>query len=152
MNNSINAFLDRFPDEDACYSYLFDQRWPSGFRCPRCGCQECYPIRKRNHYQCKGCRHQTSLAAGTIFQHSHVSLQKWFLAIHLISAGTIECSVTALQRHLGVSYPTASSMFTKIRDAIYAEQEPALFGKIQFDRCFFGSNTSHGGNARKTWR
>ena len=27
----------RFSSEAACRDYLFQLRWPDGFRCPRCG-------------------------------------------------------------------------------------------------------------------
>jgi hypothetical protein len=30
-------FDERFSTEEACYKYLFDLRWPDGFRCPKCG-------------------------------------------------------------------------------------------------------------------
>jgi len=34
---------------------------------------------------CQGCRKQTSLIAGTLFQSIHLALTNWFLAIYLIS-------------------------------------------------------------------
>ncbi|MFM1988930.1 MAG: hypothetical protein RJA99_1887, partial [Pseudomonadota bacterium] len=36
-------------------------------------------------YQCAGCRHQTSLIAGTMMENTKLPLTKWFLAIYLIS-------------------------------------------------------------------
>ena len=38
--------------------------------CPRCGGRQVWQVR-RNLWRCGGCRHETSVTAGTIFQISH---------------------------------------------------------------------------------
>jgi len=50
---------------------------------PLCGQSEHYVLRNstRNICQCKGCRKQTSIIAGTLFQATHLALTVWFLAI-----------------------------------------------------------------------
>ena len=40
---------------------------------------------KHKNFQCRCCRLQTSLIAGTLFQRTYLSLSDWFLAIYLIS-------------------------------------------------------------------
>ena len=30
-------FHDKFRTENDCYNWLFNDRWPNGFSCPRCG-------------------------------------------------------------------------------------------------------------------
>ena len=32
----LMEFQRRFSDEDTCYQYLFNIRWPNDFVCPRC--------------------------------------------------------------------------------------------------------------------
>ena len=54
---SLREFLNRFPTEESCEEYLFQQKWPDGFICPKCGCREFYHIKGRKLYQCKHCRH-----------------------------------------------------------------------------------------------
>ena len=39
-------FESRFASEEACRDYLFALRWPEGFRCPRCGHERAWPVRK----------------------------------------------------------------------------------------------------------
>ncbi|WP_084756344.1 transposase [Candidatus Paracaedibacter symbiosus] len=34
---TYGEFVKWFPDDAACYSYLFKIRWPNGFICTRCG-------------------------------------------------------------------------------------------------------------------
>jgi hypothetical protein len=34
-----------FATEEACRAYLARLRWPTGFRCPRCGAEKAWPVR-----------------------------------------------------------------------------------------------------------
>jgi hypothetical protein len=43
----------RFSSEEACREYLFQLRWPDGFRCPRCGAVKAWPLRS-GRWQCVG--------------------------------------------------------------------------------------------------
>lgn len=46
-------FQDRFASEEACRAYLFESRWPDGFRCPACGGGEAGEMhRRRLVWQC----------------------------------------------------------------------------------------------------
>ena len=77
---TLLEFEERFSTEDACREYLFQLRWPNGFRCPQCGYEKAWPIVKAL-FQCSECGHQTSVIAGTIFQDTHKPLVLWFRAI-----------------------------------------------------------------------
>ena len=76
-------FQKRFKTEEPCREYLFQQRFPDGFVCPSYGAKEYYPIYRRKLCQCKKCRKQTSVTAGTVMRHTHLSLVLWFWAIYL---------------------------------------------------------------------
>ena len=69
---------------------------------------------RRKRYQCKNCRHQTTLTAGTIFEAAKLALTVWFQAIYLISQAKTGLSALALKRQLGVSYPTAWMIHHKL--------------------------------------
>src|SRR5574337_689119 len=58
---SLLEFQTRYQTEEDCEKRLFKLRWPQGFACPSCGHQEYYHVTQRKLYQCKKCRHQTSL-------------------------------------------------------------------------------------------
>jgi hypothetical protein len=95
--------------------------------------------RKHKTFQCKACRSQTSLIAGTLFQSTHLPLSIWFLAIYLISQAKTGLSSLALKRQLGVSYPTTWLICQKLmqsmseRDAYYS-----LSGNVQVDDAYLG--------------
>ena len=70
----FREFRERFANEDACRAELFRLRFAEGFVCPKCGGREFYPIKGRNTYQCRSCRHQTSVTAGTVMHRTHLPL------------------------------------------------------------------------------
>ena len=53
----------RFSTEEACRAYLWQLRWPGGFRCPRCGHGRSWAV-GRGLYECCACGRQTSVTAG----------------------------------------------------------------------------------------
>src|SRR6202795_4227242 len=75
---SDDAFEQRYPDEEACRKAWFAWRWPEGFKCPRCAATEYSQIQERQLLQCRRCRYQTSLIAGTILQGTKLPMRVWF--------------------------------------------------------------------------
>jgi hypothetical protein len=144
---SIPEFLTHFGTESQCADAIRRSRWPDGFRCPRCAGAQHYVVGHgaRKLFQCGACRHQTSLTAGTLMEHTKLPLTTWFLAIHLISQAKTGISALALKRDLGVSYPTAWLLHHKINTAM-AHQEAAhrLDGFVQLDDAYLGGERSGG--------
>ncbi len=104
---NLLKFREKFPNEDACRKHLFQIRWPEGFQCPQCGHDQFYYIGTRKLYECRDCRHQTSVTAGTIMHKTHIKLDVWFLAIYLTAHDKRGVSAKKLEQDLGISYPTA---------------------------------------------
>ena len=82
---NLSEFEARFNTEQACRDYLFRTRWPEGFRCPRCGGGNFWPVRAVL-MQCRQCGHQTSVTAGTIFQDTRKPLVDWFRAMYWLAS------------------------------------------------------------------
>ena len=97
-------YRSRFATEADCREYLFQIRFPEGFVCPKCGCTEYYPIRTRHICQCKNCRKQTSVTAGTVMHRTHLPLTVWFWAIYLCATDKRGISAVALSGQLCISY------------------------------------------------
>ncbi|RQW82215.1 MAG: IS1595 family transposase [Methylococcus sp.] len=144
---SLPDFLGQFGTAGQCGAALDRARWPQGFRCPSCGEAGHYRLKGGTHptFQCQGCRKQTSLIAGTLFQSTHLPLTVWFLAIYLISQAKTGLSALALKRQLGVSYPTAWLIQQKLMQAM-AERDAqyTLDGAIQVDDAYLGGQLTGG--------
>ena len=144
----------RFPTELACQKYLTKQRWPEGFLCPRCQSQQVGFHKRRGLYQCKGCRYQASLTAGTLFHKTRTPLRKWFWLVLLMSQNKHGVSMLEAQRMLGIrSYKTIWSMTHKIRTAMrHRDKRYKLAGLIELDDASFGhksdANTRLGGTQK----
>ena len=140
---SFFEFQERFLTEDDCFHYLKKLRWPNGFNCPQCGHTEAYFMKRRKVFQCKNCRHQTSVTVNTIFHRTHVPLRKWFWAIFLVGTDKRGCSAKRLEKLIGVHYATAWLMIHKIRRAM--KDRDALYklsNFIEMDDSYFGGSVS----------
>ena len=104
---TFEEFRTRFSTEEVCRAELFRFRFPNGFVCPKCGCTEYYPVRGRNMFQCRACRHQTSVTAETVMHRTHLPLTVWFWTIYLCATYKRGISAVQLSRTLGICYESA---------------------------------------------
>lgn len=142
---SLVTFLDRFGTEDQCARALFRARWPKGFECPDCGGRNHCLLTGRRLYQCNACHRQTSITAGTIFHRTHLPLQKWFLAMHLLTQGKHSVSALELKRQIGVSHETAWKVKQKLMQVMLErEMGRILSERVEVDDAYMGGER-HGG-------
>src|SRR5437899_12281910 len=80
---TVLEFQKRFAAEDACLEYLIASRWPEGFVCARCGSTDAWWKASRRLFECKACRYQASVTAGTVIHRSRMPLRLWFWAAYL---------------------------------------------------------------------
>jgi transposase-like protein len=128
----------RFSTEQACREYLFDLRWPGGFRCPRCEAGKSWALQS-GRVQCAGCGYQVSTTAGTVFQNTRTPLTVWFRAMWLLISQKNGVSAVALQRALGWgSYQTAWTCLHKLRRAMVRPGHERLSGAVEVDESYLG--------------
>ena len=105
-----------------------------GIRLPSCGCARHCRLDRRDLRQCAECGRQTSITAGTLFEHTKLPLATWFQAIFLITQGKKGISAMDLMRKIGVSYNAAWRMKHKIMQAMMErEDKKPLAGLVQVD-------------------
>jgi len=151
---SLIEFQKEFPDNEACAKHIAEQRWPNGFICPQCGHREAWYLSKRYLFDCKICRFQTSVIAGTIFHRTRTPLVKWYWMIYHMAMDKVGVSIAEMQRLLDIKqYRTAWLMAHKIRKAM-ADRDAgySLAGLVEMDDSFFGpKGTKRGrGSERKS--
>ncbi|BFH69274.1 IS1595 family transposase [Paenibacillus dendritiformis] len=138
---TLEELWNTFATEADCAAYLERVKWPEGFICPRCEHRRAYVIRTRRLplYECRSCRHQTSLIAGTIMEGSRTSLRKWLAAIWLVSLQERGINAVQLQAVLRVTYKTSWLILHKIRGAIhYYDTKNRLKGDVKGIIVFYG--------------
>jgi len=143
------GFMEKYGSEEKCIEALKQSRWSSGFECPNCGeAKHCF-LKARGLFQCNSCRKQTSLIAGTIFQGTKLPLQKWFVAMHHLSASKHGISAMELARKMGVSVNTALIVKHKLQQVMLERNsEKTLAGRIEMDDAYIGGENSGGKRGR----
>ena len=135
---TILEFEKWFASDEACREYLFNLRWPDGFRCPRCDHGKGWAL-ARGLYQCAACSVQSSVTAGTIFQDTHKPLRLWFRAMWYVTSQKTGVSALGLQRVLGLgSYETAWGWLHKLRRAMVRPGRDRLGGVVEVDETYIG--------------
>ena len=146
---SLLDLQDRFSSEKDCAEFLFNRRWPDGFKCPRCGTEKCYPIKRRGLYECAACRYQVSVTAGTVLHGTRTPLRLWFTAIFLMTTDKRGISSVWLGKQLGVSQKRAWVMLHKLRKAMAVRNgRYKLDGVVELDESFFGAPKEGGCRGR----
>jgi transposase-like protein len=139
-----------FSDEAKAREWLEAHLWPKGPVCPHCGTVGGATLiqgDKRTHrdglYMCNECRKQFTVTVGTIFERSHIPLNKWLYATYLICASKKGMSSLQLQRMLGLgSYRSAWFMAHRIREAMREGKFTTQLGgegkTVESDETFIG--------------
>nr|WP_206765700.1 transposase [Paenibacillus dendritiformis] len=138
---TLEELWNTFATEADSAAYLESVKWPEGFICPKCEHRQAYIIRTRRLplYECRSCRHQTSLIAGTIMEGSRTSLKKWLTAIWLVSYREPGINAVQLQAMLQVTYKTSWLILHKIRGAIhYHDTHNLMKGDVRGIIVFYG--------------
>ena len=141
----IVEFLKRFPDELSCIEYLIQARWEDKIVCPHCGSKrKIYKIKGGKILTCADCRKQFTVKVGTIFEDSALPLQKWFMAIYILTAHKKGISSLQLSRDINVTQKTAWFMLHRIRFAVKTKTfYTPLMGTIEADETYVGGK-AHG--------
>lgn len=148
---SLVKFMADYGTEAACRAALFRSRWPKGYRCPACHHRgHSRFLRDRQiYYQCRACRHQTTLLSSTLFAATKLPLKTWFLALYLLTSTKTNMAALELKRHLGVSYRTAWRIKHKVMQAMTVrEQTRQLNGFVQVDDAYLGGELNGGKSGR----
>jgi len=137
MALSIADVYGAFPSQDDCLEHLERVRWPKSPACPYCRSSRSSPLPKQRRHHCNACNTTFSVTVGTIFHHTHMPLQKWFLAVALVLNAKKGLSSRQMGRDLGVHRNTAWRILMQIRHAmIQQEQRELLQGVVEMDETF----------------
>jgi transposase-like protein len=137
-----------FHDETKAREHLEAARWPDGPYCPHCGSFNAHRMEGEKHrvglLYCRDCRQQFSVTVGTVFERSHVPLNKWMLATYLLNASKKGISAHQLHRTIDVTYKTAWFMAHRIREAMDQTGSPFPLGGegkiIEADEMYIGKS------------
>ena len=123
---NIIQVYKKFPTQEACLAHIEAVRWGGKPVCPYCKSTKSTAAPSERRYHCNSCNTSYSATVGTIFHHTHLDLQKWFLAISLILNAKKGISARQLARDLEVNKSTAWRIAMQIRSAMAQTEQRAL--------------------------
>src|SRR5690348_5757652 len=94
------VFTDAYKAREA----LEAVRWPNGPFCPHCGStsESIAAVSGHKHraglYYCNACHGQFTVTVGTVIERSKIPLNKWWLAVHLLSSSKKGMSSNQMHR------------------------------------------------------
>jgi transposase-like protein len=148
-----------FHDADKARKWLEGHLWPDGPVCGYCGCvNNATPIATRpGFFQCNAreCRKQFTVMVGTLFERSHIPLNKWLMAAFLMCASKKGISTHQLHRMIGVSYKSTWFMTHRLREAMREGKFPGPLGGegkiVEADETWIGGKekNKHVGKRKK---
>ena len=125
---TIMELLKLFPDNAAAERWFEEQRWPDGERhCPDCGSFNTAAVgsRKPMPYRCRDCRSHFSVRKGTVMQGSKLGLQKWAVALYMMTPGLEDTAGRKFYREVGVRQATAWFLMQRIREGFMSRRVSA---------------------------
>lgn len=137
---SVHEFFKQFPNEDVCEKYIMAGRFPRGVFCPHCGNHKIYRLETQKRFKCGKCREQFTVRTGSILAESKVPLQKWLMAIWILTSHRKGISSVQLGKMLGVTQKTAWFLAHRIRQS-FSEGKGGLMGAggvVEIDETYIG--------------
>jgi len=141
---NLFTFTANFTSEESCRLHFKAERDKQGVTCKSCGHTQHYWIKSRWSYECKSCRHRTSLRSGTIMESSNLSFLIWYKTMFLLSATIKGFSSKEIQKQLGLKrYEPVWAMVHKLRKAMgNRDAKYTLEGMIEMDEGYFSVEAS----------
>ena len=149
-NFSLIKFFKEYPDEESAVRYFERMRWGDEVVCPFCG--KTHISEMKNHtpmkYRCRDCRKFFSVRTGTVLTESKLPLQKWLLAIYILTNTTKGVSSIQLAKYLDTTQKTAWFLGHRIRET-WSQGSHKLYGVVEVDETYIGGKETNKDNSKK---
>lgn len=145
INQDFNSILDlikTFPDQQSCIDHLEQLRWNGNIVSPFDATSKVYDC-KGNKYKCKNTGKYFNVKTNTIFDNTKMPLQKWFLAIWLVTSHKKGISSLQLGRDLNITQKSAWFMLSRIRQCFGFGNDEQLDNEVEADETFVGGKNKN---------
>lgn len=140
--NSILDLLKTFPDQQSCIDHLEELKWGGIVVSPFDPESKVYKC-KYNRYKCKNTGKYFNVKTGTFLDNTKVPLQKWFLAVWLITSHKKGISSLQLAKDIDVTQKTAWFVLHRIRNCFKVENENQLDNVVECDETYVGGKNKY---------
>ena len=147
---SAFEFFQRFPDERSAIEYIEGRRWKGGVvTCPHCeGVRTTRAKKDFQYHHCNDCRKRFTVRTGTIFERSHIPLNKWLFAMYILQTARKGVSSLQLSKELGLTQKSTWFLLHRLREACDVEATP-MSGEVEVDETFVGGKEANKHSSKK---
>lgn len=140
--SSILELIKAFPDEQTCINHLEELRWNGNVISPFDATSKVYKC-AGNKYKCKNTGKYFNVRTSTLFDNTKIELQKWFLAIWLVTSHKKGISSLQLGRDIDVTQKTAWFMLQRIRNCFGIDNGTQLDNEVEIDETYVGGKNEN---------
>lgn len=139
---SMFDLLKAFPDDQTCIDHLEELRWNGNVISPFDSASKVYKC-KGNKYKCKNTGKYFNVKTATLFDNTKIELQKWFLAIWIVTSHKKGISSLQLSRDISVTQKTAWFMLQRIRNCFGIDNDVELDNEVEVDETYVGGKNKN---------
>ncbi len=145
---SAYEFFREFPDEQAAIERVERIRWDGAVTCPFCASERTTRLKDYQYHLCKDCRKKFTVRTGTIFERSHIPLDKWLYGMYILQTARKGVSSLQLSKELGITQKSTWFMLHRLREACDVEVD-IMAGPVEADETYFGGKEGNKHEAKK---
>jgi transposase-like protein len=147
---SLYSLSKAFPSEEACIEHIEAIRWRENVVSPFDAQSKVWKC-KNGKYKCKNTGKYFNVLKGTMFENTKIELQKWFMAIWMITIHNKGVTAVDLAKDIDVSYKTALFLLHRIRANFFVENYNEQEGEIELDETMYGGKNKNRHKEKKVY-
>ena len=95
-------------------------------------------MKDSQYHQCNDCRQKFTVRTGTVFERSHIALDKWLYAMYILETARKGVSSLQLSKELGITQKATWFMLHRLREACGNMEAVPIEGAAEIDETYIG--------------